>query len=109
MSKKKYGPNTTFPENWKEIMITAGKEGKPNQYFFKLLKIGHSTHFNLLKRDKEYTEVFNQYLQCHETWWVNQAKTIIEKDGGNKFNTQLFLLMMANKQRKRWSNGNKGK
>jgi hypothetical protein len=33
----------------------------------------------------------------------------MEKDGGNKFNTQLFLLVMANKQRKRWSNASKGK
>lgn len=103
MGKRQYGPNTTFPKDWKEIMVEAGKQGKPNQYFFKLLNIGHSTHFNLLKRDKEYQEVYNLYLQCHETWWVNQAKNIIEKDGGGKFNTQLFLLVMANKQRNRWS------
>ena len=37
------------------------------------------------------------------------SKTIIEKNGGSKFNTQLFLLVMANKQRNRWSNANKGK
>jgi hypothetical protein len=106
MGRYKKGPGTTFPENWKEIMLNAGREGKTNVEFFPMLKIKHSTHFTLLRRNDEYKEVYEQYLLLHEQHWLDKAKAAIEQ--GQDFNTSMFILMMGNKQRKRWKrrNGN---
>ena len=100
MGRFKKGPDTTFPSNWKELVLNAGKEGKPNIDIFPMLNIKHSTHFTLLRRNEEYRQVYEQYLLLHEQHWLDKAKAALEN--GGDFNTSMFILIMGNKQRKRW-------
>jgi hypothetical protein len=106
MGRFNKGPGTTFPKDWKEIILTTGREGKSNKDFFPLLNIGHSTHFKLLRIDQEYKEVYDQYLLEHENYWVNVAKKVIEEQIGD-FNLRLWNLLMGNKHRQTWKNANK--
>ena len=53
----------TFPENWKEIMIDCGKRGKNQTEIFIKLNIHHSTHYDILERNEEYREAYEEYLQ----------------------------------------------
>jgi hypothetical protein len=96
------GPGTTFPANWKQIMFDAGKQGRNNTDFFGALNIKHSTHFTLLRRNEEYRKAYEQYLIYHEQHWLDKAKVVLEQGGENNFNAAMFLLLMGNKQRKRW-------
>lgn len=96
------GPDT-FPENWKEIMYNAGREGKNNSDFLKQLGISHTTHIHLLKRNNEYKLAYDKYMQLHESWWLEQAKITLERDGAENFSTRLFMLILGNKQRQRWN------
>jgi len=93
---------TTFRPDWKEIMLEAGRKGKPYSYFQDRIGIGHTHHHRLVKRNEEYRLAFEEYLVLHENWWLDQAKKMIEKDGGETFDTRLFVLMMGNKHRKTW-------
>jgi hypothetical protein len=95
-------PYSKFTEDWKDIMLDLGRNGKSNKDIFTSLKIGHSTHFNLLRRSEEYKQVYNQYLELHEAYWLDKAKQALEQD--LDFNTQDFFLLMGNKHRHKWNN-----
>lgn len=107
MGRKQKGPGTTFPDNWKEIMIEAGKQGLHNQELFSKLKLGHSTHSVLLRRNEEYKTVYEEYLIHHENYWVNRVQEELIENGAMKFNAKLFVLLMGNKQRTRWKSKKK--
>jgi len=98
---------TKLPENYKEIMIDCGKSGQTNQYFFKLLRIGHTTHFDLLKENEEYAKAYEEYKEHHEAYWLDKARQAILQ--GEDFNTKKFFLMMGNKHRQKWKNHAKTK
>lgn len=106
MGRYTKGPGTTFPNNWKEIILDHGKTGKSNKDFFPLLNIGHSTHFKLIRVNEEYKKVYDQYLVLHENYWVEMARKVIEENN-SKFDVKLWHLLMGNKHRKTWKNANK--
>jgi hypothetical protein len=58
----------------------------------------------LLRRNEEYRNVYEQYLVLHEQHWLDKAKEALEQ--GEDFNTSMFILIMGNKQRKRWKKRN---
>lgn len=97
-------PYIKFGDNWRNELIELGRLGKSNKDIFKHFKIGHTTHFNLLRRSQEYKDAYDEYLIQHEAHWLNKAKHAIENN--EEFNTKFFFLLMGNKHRKTWNNKN---
>lgn len=95
-------PYKKFPDDWRSKMIMLGKQGKSNKDIFSLFKIGHSTHFNLLRRSEDYYNAYQEYLEFHEAFWLDKAKQAISD--GLDLNVKNFFLLMGNKHRNKWNN-----
>lgn len=93
----------TLPENWKEIILQSGREGKHLSDF--VLKLGYSyeSHYQLIKRNREYSDTIKEYNVLCEQWWYEQARTAVERGESNKFNQRLWTVVMKNKFRDNWS------
>jgi len=91
-----------FPSNWKEIMIECGKNGQHNTAIFKALNIHHDTHYEIMKRNEEYAQVYNEYLKHCEDWWFESARDAIMEGKSKMFNQHLWLTIMKNKFRQTW-------
>lgn len=112
MSEKKRGRGRpkaehTIPENWEEIIINAGKEGKHITQFLIDLKISRETHSNLLARNKKYFDTVQTYNELCENWWFNNAHDSMKENGGMGYNSRLWSLIMRNKFGDRWSESSK--
>jgi hypothetical protein len=92
----------TFPENWKEIMIDCGKRGKNQTEIFIKLNIHHSTHYDILERNQEYKETYEEYLQHCEQWWYDKAHEAIVDGKSKMFNQNLWSMIMRNKFKANW-------
>jgi len=87
---------------WAEIMIESGREGKHITDFLIKLGISWETHYELLKRNKKYSETFKVYNKFCEDWWVNKAYESVATGQSNKFNQRLFMMIMKNKFKENW-------
>lgn len=87
---------------WKEIILESGREGKHLTDFLIKLGISYDTHYELLKRNKQYSETIKEYSKLCEQWWYNKAYESIEKGESNKFNQRLWTVIMKNKFRDNW-------
>jgi len=87
---------------WKEIVLDAGRRGKHITQFLIELGISWDTHYALLKRNKEYSEAFNEYQKLCEQWWFDRAHTAMEETEGAGFNTRLWQVIMTNKFKDNW-------
>jgi len=94
---------TTFPENWKELILESGKEGKHITDFLIKLNISWEAHEKLLERNKEYHETVSSYQKLCEQWWFNNAHNHMIENGGRNYNARLWSLIMRNKFGKNWS------
>lgn len=94
---------TTFPENWKEIILQSGTEGKHITDFLIKLNISWEAHDKLLDRNKEYRETVNDYQKLCEQWWFDNAHNHMTENGGRNYNSRLWSLIMRNKFGKNWS------
>ena len=94
---------TTFPENWREIILHSGTEGKHITDFLIKLNISWEAHDKLLDRNKEYRETVNDYRKLCEQWWFNNAHNHMVENGGRNYNARLWSLIMRNKFGKNWS------
>ena len=95
-----------IPE-WYNIGIDAGKNGKHITDFLITLGISWDTHHALLKRNKRYSEAFNEYNKLCEQWWYNKAHEAIASGESNKFNQRLWTIIMKNKFKGNWQDENK--
>lgn len=93
----------TMNPEWYNIMIDAGKEGKHITDFLITLGISWEGHHALLKRNKKYSEAFNEYNKLCEQWWYNKAHESIANGESNKFNQRLWTIIMKNKFRDNWT------
>jgi len=91
-----------FPSNWREIMLEIGKQGKNNSALFIALNIHHDTHYELLKRNEEYAEAYEEYLKHCEEWWFEQARDSILEGRSKTFNQHLWTTIMKNKFKRDW-------
>lgn len=93
----------TLPENWKDIILQSGREGKHLSDF--VLKLGYSyeSHYQMIKRNREYSDTIKEYNVLCEQWWYEQARTAVERGESNKFNQRLWTVVMKNKFRDNWS------
>lgn len=94
---------TKFPENWKSIILECGKEGKHITSFLIQLKIDWDCHYDLLERNKEYSEIVKQYEVACEEWWYENAHLFMKENGGRNYNSRLWSLIVRNKFGSRWS------
>jgi hypothetical protein len=92
----------TFPEDWKEIMIDCGMRGKNQTEIFIKLNIHHSTHYELMDRNKEYKETYEEYLKHCEQWWYDRAHDAIVHGKSKMFNQNLWSMIMRNKFKSNW-------
>lgn len=104
---KKRGPGRPRVEDrmipeWYNIVIDAGKNGKHITDFLITLGISWDTHHALLKRNKRYSEAFNEYNKLCEQWWYNKAHEAIASGESNKFNQRLWTIIMKNKFKGNW-------
>jgi len=91
-----------FPENWKEIIIDLGKQGKHLSAIWIALRICKDTHYELLKRNEEYDATYQEYLKYCEDWWFEQARESIVMGKSKMFNQHLWTNVMKNKFRENW-------
>lgn len=109
MEKKRGRPRleTTINPQWREIIIQAGKEGKHITDFLITLGISWEGHHTLINRNAAYSEAVQEYLKLCEQYWYNMALKAMNVDGGQKFNSRLWSLIMRNKFGNRWSDQSK--
>jgi len=94
---------TTIPDGWKDIITDAGREGKHITDFLITLGISWEGHYALIKRNKKYSETINEYHKLCEQYWYNMAHSAMIEDGGQKFNSRLWSLIMRNKFGNNWT------
>jgi hypothetical protein len=93
---------TTLTPMWKEIMLDAGRRGKHITQFLIELGISWNGHYDLLKRNKEYSQSFFEYQKLCENYWYNLAHSAMEETEGAGFNTRLWQVIMTNKFKDNW-------
>lgn len=87
---------------WKQIILDSGRQGKHITDFLISLGISYDTHYEMIKRNKEYSETVKEYNKLCEQWWYNKAYESVEKGESNKFNQRLWTVIMKNKFRDNW-------
>lgn len=93
---------TTMPPQWYEIIVESGRQGKHITDYLIKLGISWDTHYELLKRNKKYSEAFKEYNKLCEQWWYDKAHEAVESGQSNKFNQRLWLQIVKNKFRDNW-------
>ena len=107
MEQDKRGPGrprveTYLDPQWYEIIIESGRSGKHITDYLIKLGISWDTHYELLKRNKKYSEAFKEYNKLCEQWWYERAHEAVESGQSNKFNQRLWLQIVKNKFRDNW-------
>lgn len=94
---------TYMDPEWASIIIESGREGKHITDFLIKLGISWETHYELIKRNKKYSETIKEYNKLCEQWWFDKAHQAMSSDSSNKFNQRLWLQIVKNKFRDNWS------
>ena len=94
---------STFPSDWREIILQSGREGKHISDFIIKLGYTYETHYQLIKRNREYSETYKEYQLLCEQWWYETARISLERGESNKFNQRLWTIIMKNKFKDNWS------
>lgn len=94
--------DSKFPDNWKEIILESGRNGKHITDFLIKLGISWDTHYEIKKRNPEYSETVKEYNKLCEQWWYSKMQESVEKNESNRFNQRLFAMIMKNKFRDNW-------
>ncbi len=92
----------TMNPEWYKMMIDAGRDGKHITQFLIDLGISWDGHHALLKRNKKYSEAFNEYLKLCENFWFKMAHDSMIDNEGAGFNTKLWSIIMTNKFKQNW-------
>jgi hypothetical protein len=66
------------------------------------LGISWDSHYELLKRNKSYSEAFYEYQKLCENYWFDKAHSSMEENEGMGFNTRLWQVIMTNKFKDNW-------
>lgn len=107
MEPTKRGPGrprveTYLDPEWSKIIIESGKEGKHITDFLIKLGISWETHYELLKRNKKYSETVATYQKFCENYWYQIGLDAMNKNGGVGFNSRMWSLVMRNKFKDNW-------
>lgn len=92
----------TMNPEWYNIVIDAGKNGRHITNFLIDLGISWEGHYDLIKRNKKYSEAIKEYNKLCEEWWYRKAHEAIASGNSNKFNQRLWAIIMKNKFGNNW-------
>ena len=92
----------TMNPEWYKMIIDAGREGKHITQFLIDLGISWDGHHSLLKRNKKYSEAFQEYQKLCENFWFKMAHDSMIDNEGAGFNTRLWQVIMTNKFKQNW-------
>lgn len=87
---------------WYDMIIESGRNGQHITDFLIKLGISWEGHYDLIKRNKKYSEAVQEYKKLAEDYWYNLAKNSMDADGGVGFNSRLWALVMKNKFGNNW-------
>jgi hypothetical protein len=93
---------TYLDPEWSKIIIESGKEGKHITDFLIKLGISWETHYELLKRNKKYSETVATYQKFCENYWYQIGLDAMNRNGGVGFNSRMWSLVMRNKFKDNW-------
>ena len=85
-----------FPENWKEVVLDLGRQGKNKLDFAIELGIGRKTLYSLMDRSEEFRNTINEALSLSEQWFVSKAVERWGEDGAKGLNTTFMKYYIAN-------------
>ena len=88
----------SFPENWKEILIELGKEGKSQVHMAKALGMSRSTLFKMKDEDQEFSDALDEALAEAQIWFEDIGREGIFMGGKDSpFQANLWALHMKNR------------
>ena len=85
-----------FPENWKEVILDLGSQGKNKLDFAVALGIGRRTLYSLMDRSDEFRSTINKALELSEKWFIDVAVKKWGEDGARGLNTQFMKYYLYN-------------
>ena len=85
-----------FPENWKEVVLDLGRQGKNKLDFAVELGIGRKTLYSLMDRSDEFRNTIKEALDLSEKWFVNVAVKKWGEDGAKGLNTTFMKYYIQN-------------
>ena len=85
-----------FPENWKEVVLDLGRQGKNKLDFAIELGIGRKTLYSLMDRSEEFRNTINEALELSEKWFVSKALERWGEDGAKGLNTTFMKYYIQN-------------
>lgn len=92
----------TMKPEWYNIIIESGKEGKHITEVLNILGISWNGHYALLKRSKQYSQAYSEFLKLAEDWWYMKAYNSMVDNNGYGFNTRLWETIMKNRFKDNW-------
>ena len=85
-----------FPENWKEVILDLGRQGKNKLDFAIELGISRNTLYRLMERSDEFLSTINQAMSLSEKWFIDVAVRKWGEDGARGLNTTFMKYYIAN-------------
>jgi len=85
-----------FPENWKEVLLDLGRQGKNKLDFAIELGISRNSLYRLMDRSEEFRSTINEALALSEKWFVDVAVKRWGEDGAKGLNTQFMKYYLQN-------------
>jgi hypothetical protein len=85
-----------FPENWKDIVLDLGRQGKNKLDFAVELGIGRRTLYSLMDRSGDFRSTINEALELSEKWFVDVARKKWGEDGAKGLNTTFMKYYLQN-------------
>lgn len=85
-----------FPENWKEVVLDLGRQGKNKLDYAIELGISRKTLYRLMDRSDEFRSTINEALSLSEKWFINVALERWGEDGAKGLNTTFMKYYLQN-------------
>lgn len=92
-----------LPDQWLDIIIESGKQGKHFTDFLITLGISYDQHQTLLEQNKSYAWAIREYEKFCEQYWFDLARQSMIEDNGMGFNSRLWTTIMKNKFPNHWN------
>jgi len=86
----------TFPENWKEVVLDLGREGKNKLDFAVELGISRQTLYRLMDRSNEFRSTIKEAMELSEKWFIKVAVDKWGEDGARGLNTTFMKYYLQN-------------
>ena len=85
-----------FPENWKEVILDLGRQGKNKLDFAVELGIGRRTLYSLMDRSDDFRSTINQAMELSEKWFIDVAMRKWGEEGAKGLNTTFMKYYLQN-------------